>query len=141
MYYTLWHFITHQCINLRIQPLIDLIDLSAVNIDVAIRWGKGDWSNPNEQVECIFTCPAMLSVGKSIYQQIKNEGIETTVNTVKLLDDRDGSLAWQDWFIKAEIDYVAKIGRHANGNILTVGFTDIADRSFEFTVSLTRCCQ
>jgi len=99
---------SHPEINLRIQPLIDLIDLSEVNIDVAIRWGKGDWSNPNEQVERIFSCPAMLSVGKSIYQQIINEGIEATINTVKLFDDRDGSQAWQNWFDKAGIDYVAK---------------------------------
>lgn len=88
----------HPDINLRIQPLIDLIDLSEVNVDVAIRWGKGEWANPNEQVERIFSCPAMLSAGKAIYQQIENQGIEDTVNRVKLIDDRDGSYAWQDWF-------------------------------------------
>ena len=74
---------SHPDTNLRIQPLIDLIDLSEVNIDVAIRWGKGDWNNPDEQVECIFSCPAMLSAGKEIYQQIEEQGIEATINRVK----------------------------------------------------------
>ena len=49
----------HPEINLRIQPLIDLIDLSEVNIDVAIRWGKGDWQNRDEKIERIFSCPAI----------------------------------------------------------------------------------
>ncbi len=99
---------THPDINLRIQPLIDLIDLSEVNIDVAIRWGKGDWSNPNEQVEKIFSCPAMLSAGEIIFQKIKRQGIESTIQQVKRFDDRDGSHAWQDWFGKAGIEYVGK---------------------------------
>jgi len=97
---------SHSDINLRIQPLIDLIDFSEVNIDVAIRWGRGDWNNPNEQVELIFSCPAMLSAGKAIYQQIEKQGIEATINSVKLFEDREGSHAWQDWFDKARIDIV-----------------------------------
>jgi len=98
----------HPEVNLRIQPLIDLNDLSEVNIDVAIRWGKGGWDKPDEKVERIFACPAMLSAGPAIYQQIKKQGIEDTINSVKLLDDRDGSHAWQDWFDKAGIENVAK---------------------------------
>ena len=99
---------SHADVNLRIQPLIDLIDLSEVDIDVAIRWGKGDWQSSNEKVERIFSCPAILSAGMAIYQQIKREGIETTINKVKLFDDRDGSHAWQDWFDKAGFEYVAR---------------------------------
>lgn len=95
-------------INLRIQPLIDLIDISEVNIDVAIRWGKGDWNINGEKLELIFSCPAMLSVGKAIHQQIKREGIEAAVNQVKFFNDRDGSRAWQDWCDKAGIDYIAR---------------------------------
>lgn len=97
----------HPDVNLRIQPLIDLIDLSEVEIDVAIRWGRGDWNNQNEKVERIFSCPAMLSAGKTIYQLIVEQGIETMINKVKLIDDREGSSAWQNWFDKAGFDYVA----------------------------------
>ena len=99
---------SHPDINLRIQPLIDLIDLGEVNVDLAIRWGKGDWNNPNEQVESIFSCPAKLSAGKVIYRQILDQGVEATINKVKLLDDRDGSSAWQDWFYKAGIHHITK---------------------------------
>lgn len=97
---------SHPDVNLRIQPLIDLFDLGEVNIDVAIRWGKGDWNNQNEKVERIFSCPAMLSAGKIIHQLIVDQGIETTINKVKLIDDREGSNAWQDWFDKAGLDYI-----------------------------------
>ena len=95
-------------VNIRIQPLIDLSDLSEVNIDVAIRWGKGEWRNPSEKVERIFPFPAMLSAGTDIYRRILNEGIESTIRDVKLFQDREGSHAWQDWFDKAGVDYVAK---------------------------------
>ena len=99
---------SHPEINLRIQPLIDLIDLGEANIDVAIRWGKGDWNRPDEGVERIFACPAMLCAGKSLYQQIEEQGIEATIHNAKLIDDRDGSNVWQDWFNKAGISDVSR---------------------------------
>ena len=99
--------VEHADIGLRIQPLIDLIDLRKVDIDMAIRWGKGDWSDADTVIELIFPCPAMLSAGIEIYRQIETEGIEVAIARQTLLDDRDDSLAWQDWFRTAGLDMVA----------------------------------
>ena len=42
----LMRFITdHSGVGLRIQPMINLLDLETENIDLAIRWGKGDWTD------------------------------------------------------------------------------------------------
>lgn len=103
----------HPDVNIRIQPLIDLIDLNEVSIDVAIRWGKGDWNHPHEIAELIFPCPAMLCAGKVIFRDIEKKGLEAAIGHVKLIDDRDGSQAWQDWFDKAGIRY-----RYGNNSLV-----------------------
>ncbi len=97
----------HSEIGLRIQPLIDLTDLRKVDIDMAIRWGKGDWQGSDNNIELIFACPAILSAGETIFQRIQSDGIEAVVTSATLLNDRDGSLAWQDWFKAAGLDSVA----------------------------------
>jgi DNA-binding transcriptional LysR family regulator len=98
--------VEHTDIGLRIQPLIDLIDLRKVDIDMAIRWGKGDWSDANTITELIFPCPAMLSAGTEVYRQIESEGIEGAIAKQTLLNDRDDSSAWIDWFQAAGLDMI-----------------------------------
>jgi DNA-binding transcriptional LysR family regulator len=102
----LMHFITeHPDIGLRIQPLIDLMDLRSNELDLAVRWGKGDWYEEDFEVELIFPCPAMLTASHDIGLQIDAEGIESVLNRQKLLHDRDGSGAWIDWFAAADIEW------------------------------------
>jgi DNA-binding transcriptional LysR family regulator len=93
----------HPAIGLRIQPLINLEKL--ININLAIRWGKGDWVDPDMVSELIFRCPAMLTMGKSMKQAVDNNGIETALKGQPLLHDRDDSDAWQNWFNAAKLDY------------------------------------
>ena len=101
----LMHFITeHAEIGLRIQPLVDLSDLVANQLDLAVRWGKGDWDEPDNHVELIFRCPAMLTAGAEIGRRIERDGIDAVIDSVALLHDRDGSRAWSDWFAAAGID-------------------------------------
>jgi len=93
----LMHFITgHPRIGLRIQPLIDLMDLRSHELDLAVRWGKGDWLDPEFEVEQIFPCPAMLTASRAIGEQIEAAGVESVVAGQTLLQDRDGSRAWID---------------------------------------------
>lgn len=100
----LMRFITeHADISLRIQPLVDLMDLRSNELDLAVRWGKGGWHEPDYQVEQIFACPALLTAGAEIGRRIEAEGIEAVVNQATLLHDRDGSEAWMDWFDAAGI--------------------------------------
>ncbi len=103
----LMHFITeHPDIGLRIQPLVDLMDLRANDLDLAVRWGKGDWEEKTLQIELIFPCPALLTASRQTGQQIIAEGIENVVRRQTLLHDRDGSEAWMDWFAAAGIEWM-----------------------------------
>jgi len=102
----LMHFITeHPDIGLRIQPLIDLMDLRSNELDLAIRWGKGDWYEEDFEVELIFPCPAMLTTSHDTGLRIDAEGIEKVIPGQTLLHDRDSSEAWADWFSAAGIEW------------------------------------
>ncbi|MEM7562107.1 MAG: LysR substrate-binding domain-containing protein [Pseudomonadota bacterium] len=105
----LMHFITaHPEIGLRIQPLIDLTDLRSNDLDMAIRWGKGDWPDDDLICERIFNCPAVLSSSIEIGKAIESRGIEAVINECDLLHDGDGSAAWQDWFEVAGLEYAPR---------------------------------
>ena len=91
-------------INLRINPLIDLINVDNKDVDLLIRWGKGEWQDPRMKVELILKCPAMLTASGSLGQKIEELGIESILESQPLLDDREGSSAWHEWFESAGIE-------------------------------------
>ncbi len=93
----------HPRIALRLQPLIDPVDLRAYNIDMAIRWGKGDWTDL--QIEPLLPCPAFPTAGTAIARRIADIGLEDAWPDLPLLHDRDGSAAWQDWHEVAGLPY------------------------------------
>ena len=103
----LMHFITaHPEISLRIQPLVDLMDLRANDLDLAVRWGKGEWKDRTLEIELIFPCPALLTASRETGRQIITEGVESVIREQTLLHDRDGSRAWMDWFAAAGIEWM-----------------------------------
>lgn len=93
----------HPNTSLRIQPIINTFKLEAEDIDMAIRWGKGDWNDL--QSELLFHCPAFLVGGKKIVEQVEQEGLEKTLGHQRLLHDHEDSQAWQDWFAKKGLYY------------------------------------
>ena len=95
----------HHGIALRLQPLIDLTDLRAQNIDMAIRWGKGDWRDV--EIEPLLPCPAFATAGAAIAAQVAEAGLEAALPGAPLLHDRDGSEAWRDWHEAAGLPYRA----------------------------------
>ncbi len=98
----LMRFITqHDDIGLRIQPIIGNPDLQASQLDMAIRWGRGDWHEPDLVIEKIFSCPAKPACSSEWAGLIEAEGIESVLPRVNLLHDADDSSAWNDWFEKA----------------------------------------
>ena len=102
----LMHFITeHPEIGLRIQPLVDLMDLRANDLDLAVRWGKGEWDDETLATELIFQCPALLTASREIGEQITAQGVASVINRQTLLHDRDGSEAWMDWFDAAGLEW------------------------------------
>jgi len=46
----------HPQVRLRLQPMIDLSDIDAHGIDLAVRWGNGNWQNQVSQL--LFASPA-----------------------------------------------------------------------------------
>ncbi|MGI9500119.1 MAG: LysR family transcriptional regulator, partial [Geminicoccaceae bacterium] len=93
----------HPKFGLRLQPLVDLVDLQAHGIDMAIRWGRGDWTDL--EIEPLFACPAFPTAGSSIARRLAEIGLETMLPDLILLHDRDDSDAWQDWHEAAGFPY------------------------------------
>jgi DNA-binding transcriptional LysR family regulator len=93
----------HPRTALRLQPLIDLIDLRTQNIDMAIRWGKGDWTDL--EIEPLLPCPAFPTAGATIAKRVADAGLEAALPDLALLHDRDGSEAWHDWHEAAGLPY------------------------------------
>jgi len=89
--------------SLRIHPMIDMFKLRADNIDMAIRWGNGDWNDL--QSELIFLSPAFITVGKEIANKCQQHGLEKTIQEQRLLHDHQDSVVWQEWFELAGITY------------------------------------
>jgi DNA-binding transcriptional LysR family regulator len=94
---------SHPKVALRVQPLIDLIDLTAHDIDMAIRWGKGDWRDL--EIEPLLPCPAFPTAGAAIAARVAEGGLEAVLPDLPLLHDRDGSEAWRDWHRAAGLAY------------------------------------
>jgi DNA-binding transcriptional LysR family regulator len=90
-------------IGLRLQPLVDLVDLGAHHIDLAIRWGKGEWTDL--EIELLFACPAFPTAGATITKRIAEQRLEQGFASSPLLHDRDDSTAWQDWHDAAGLVY------------------------------------
>ena len=93
----------HPRIALRLQPLIDLIDLETHGIDLAIRWGKGDWRDL--EIERLLHCPAFPTAGMAIAKRLADADWRTAIPEMPLLHDRDGSNAWRDWHDAAGLPY------------------------------------
>ena len=94
---------SHPRIGLRLQPLIDLTNLRTHGIDMAIRWGKGDWTDM--EIEPLFACPAFPTASPAIAERIADAGLDTVLSDLTLLHDRDDSEAWRDWHTTAGLSY------------------------------------
>jgi DNA-binding transcriptional LysR family regulator len=93
----------HPDIRLRIQPMINFENLNEKGIDLAIRWGKGNWDNTSPQP--FFPCAAFPVGNKAAADQVQKEGLEKAFSQFTLLRDRDTSNAWSDWFAEADLEF------------------------------------
>lgn len=85
----------HPGIRLLLLPLVDFTNLDSEGIDVAIRWGDGEWSDLT--IEPLFNCPAFPTCNRAVYDNIRREGLEAVLEKSILLNDRKGSTAWSEW--------------------------------------------
>lgn len=100
----------HPDIQLRIQPMIEFAEPEMRDIDLAIRWGKGDWRNGT--VSPFMTAPAFPVGNENAAAVAKTNGIEYAISEFPLLRDRDDSTAWSEW-----LD-VAGLSPHRRGEAL-----------------------
>ncbi len=83
---------SHPGIRIRIQPMVNLFDLQNQGVDLAIRWGNGNWSDV--KIEKLFPCPTWPCGDEAAYEKVQEQGIEEAFKDFTLLKDRDGSDAW-----------------------------------------------
>lgn len=98
----------HPKVRLRIQPMVNLFELEREGIDIAIRWGRGTWTDVN--VEPLLLCPAFPTAAPAIAEKVARLGLERVIRETTLLDDRDGSTAWAEWLAEADLPSVAHQG-------------------------------
>jgi len=89
----------HPDVRLRIQPMIDLLDLRREGVDLAIRWGNGKWYDC--QIERLFLCPAWPTGDKDAFDRVQKDGLDTAFADFTLLRDHDDSDAWSEWYERA----------------------------------------
>lgn len=93
----------HPDIQLRLQPMIRLFDLEAQGVDIAIRWGNGQWGDGD--VTPFLPCPAFPAGNAAALETVKRLGWEQAVSTFTLLRDHDDSDAWTDWLNAAGLPH------------------------------------
>ena len=85
----------HRDIQLRIQPVIEFSDREMQQVDLAIRWGNGDWDG--WEVTPFLPLPGFPVGNLAAAKQVEELGLERAMSTFTLLRDRDDSNAWTDW--------------------------------------------
>ena len=90
-------------IRLRVQPLVDLHDLASEQVDMAIRWGKGEWTDLT--LEPLLPAPAFPAASGRLARRVRKLGVATALRQLTLLHDRDDSVAWLDWHDAAGLPF------------------------------------
>ena len=99
----LMNFMTrHPDIRLRMQPMVDLQEISDGSVDLVIRWGNGRWDDGT--VTCLFLCPAFATGPRGINEKIAREGFHSQT----MLRDWKHSTAWREWHGVAGLPFKRK---------------------------------
>ncbi len=96
----------HPEIRLRIQPMLDLENFAGEDVDIAIRWGNGNWKDC--EIRKLFSCPAWPTGDKQTFEKVESEGIETAFEKFTLLRDRKDSNSWSEWYDKAGLQITSR---------------------------------
>ncbi|MEQ8665233.1 MAG: LysR substrate-binding domain-containing protein [Rhodospirillales bacterium] len=84
-------------IVIRLQPSVGQIEPGRDSVDMAIRWGTGEWDDVVS--ERLLTCPAILVAAPGVAAQLQAENLDDRLSAVTLLDDDQHSSAWADWLV------------------------------------------
>lgn len=90
-------------IQLRIQPMTQLFNLEHQGVDIAIRWGNGNWDDAD--ITPFMPMPAWPVGTVHAAQKIQQIGLARAFSEFTLLRDHDDSNAWSDWFDAAGLPH------------------------------------
>ena len=89
-------------IQLRIQPMTQMFDLERQGVDMAIRWGNGNWNDA--EILPFMPMPAWPVGNPDAAQRVRKYGLAQAFSEFTLLRDHDDSFAWSDWFNTAGLE-------------------------------------
>jgi len=90
---------SHPDVQLRIQPMIEFSEAEMQSVDLAIRWGNGNWKDG--PVIPFMPMPPFPVGNADVAGRVKRLGIREAVKELTLLRDRDDSNAWSQWLERA----------------------------------------
>jgi len=96
----------YPAIQLRIQPMTQLFDLEQQGVDLAIRWGDGDWDDV--EIQPFMPMPSWPVGNKEAADRVQQVGLERAFSDFTLLRDRDDSDAWSEWFDAAGLPHQSR---------------------------------
>ena len=94
---------TNPGVALRIEPITSPAELPNSEIDVAICWGLGEWTDLRHRL--IFRAPARPTANARVAEQVRDMGLENALRQIPLLSDSSGSEGWRQWHEQAGFDY------------------------------------
>ena len=94
---------TNPNIAVRVEPITGIADLGQSDIDVAICWGSGEWSDIERDLQ--FKCPARSTANVAVAARVREIGLERALVEIPLLADSSGSTGWREWHRRAGLDY------------------------------------
>ena len=90
---------SHPDVQFRIQPMIEFSEAEMQGVDLAIRWGNGNWKDGT--VTPFMPMPAFPVGDADVAGRVKRLGIREAVTDLTLLRDREDSNAWSEWLKRA----------------------------------------
>ena len=91
----------HPDVQLRIQPMIEFSDAEMQGVDLAIRWGNGNWKRGTA---IPFMPMPPFPVGNAdVAGRVERLGIRKAIIELTLLRDREDSNAWSEWLERAKL--------------------------------------
>ena len=92
---------SHPDIQLRIQPMIEFSRAEMQGVDLAIRWGNGNWNDGT--VTPFMPIPPFPVGNTDVAGWVERMGIKEAVTELTLLRDREDSNAWSEWLELANL--------------------------------------
>ncbi len=92
---------SHPDVQLRIQPMIEFSQAEMQDVDLAIRWGSGNWTGGN--VTPFMPMPPFPVGNVDVAGRVERLGIREVVTDLTLLRDREDSNAWSEWLELANL--------------------------------------